>query len=425
MHNLIISFTVLQNLIQEGCEIMSRFKKLAIGFICLGMLFVNSIGIVAYAKEETDVISDNIFDVTVFGATVDDESDDGSAIQGAFDACNEVDGGTVYFPKGIYNVSKTIFFYSNQNILFEDGAVMKRVANSENVKDTCGVFLCNWFDVENTNSETSSVACRNVVISGGMFDGGGATPTESPCPVAMINTCHADNVVIENCKFINNYNAHCIEINSSDNVTISNCEFDDYYGTTSQVRYNEIIQIDKSVNAALGTYFDGASYRTLRGYNSVTYIDYVSPDCKGCSNIIIKDCDFISNAYCSAIGNHHESPYSTTNSIIQIFNNTFSGGTSSRGYIVFDCHTTDIEIFDNKFYGGECGVTVNADSAECNVYNNEFYSCKVISKGDVTAYDNYIEEVKEEKKTGFALILETIKEFFNNILNFIMTLFGM
>ena len=114
-----------------------------------------------------------------------------------------------------------------------------------------------------------------------------------------------------------------------------------------------------------------------------------------------------------------------TNSIIQIFNNTFSGGTSSRGYIVFDCHTTDIEIFDNKFYGGECGVTVNADSAECNVYNNEFYSCKVISKGDVTAYDNYIEEVKEEKKTGFALILETIKEFFNNILNFIMTLFGM
>ena len=405
---------------------MKKLKKISVLFICLCMFFSSGIGIVAYAiNDVNDIVTENVFDVTEFGATAADDSDDGAAIQLALDTCNSAGGGTVYFPSGIYCVSKTIFYYSNQNLVFEDGAVMKRIANENNKNDTCGVFLCNWFNTEDTNSQTSAIACKNVTISGGIFDGGGQVPSDSPVAVAMINTCHAENVEIKNCKFINNFNAHCIEINSSDNITISNCEFDDYYGITAQIRYNEIIQIDKSVNAALGTYFDGEAYRTLRGYNAVTFIDYESPDCRGCNDITINDCNFMANEYCSAIGNHHESSYITTNSVIHIFNNTFAGGTSSRGYITFDCHTTDIEIYNNKFYGGECGVTANADVAECYVYDNEFYDCKIISKGDVSAYNNYIEDSEDNQQAESSSIFDILKEFFNVFINFFKMLFGL
>ena len=386
--------------------------------LILTLVFGISTGVFASA-EETD---ENVFDVTAYGAVADDLSDDGAAIQSAFDVCKEAGVGTVYFPAGTYLISKTVFFYSNQTILFEDGAVLKRAVYEEKPDETSGVFLCNWFDTADTSAEASAVACSNVVISGGTFDGSGAIPEEGPRNVAMINTCHAENVVITDCRFINNYNAHCIEINSSDNVTIENCEFDEFIGTDDQIRYNEMVQIDKCLNESLGSYFDGNSYRSLRGYNAETYIDYISPDAKGCNGITISGCSFVSGEYTSAIGNHNSNQSDKTNSDVNIFNNIFNGGASSRGYIVFDCNTTDIEIYNNEFYGGTYGVTVNADDAQCLVYNNEFYDCRVPVKGDVNAYDNHIEGAEEE--SGSSSIFDKLIEFFNQIIEFFRSLFS-
>lgn len=371
-----------------------------------------------------EIEAENIFNVADYMATGDGVSDDGAFIQDAFDACNEAGGGTVYFPARTYNVSKTVFFYSNQNIVFEDGAVIKRIVNSENPSSTCGVVLCNWFDTADTSAETSAISCSNVTISGGIFDGGGILPEEDPRNVAMVNTCHAENVTISNCTFINNYNAHCIEINSSDNVTVDNCKFNDYLGNSDNIRYNEMIQIDKCLNAALGSFFDDNSYRSIRGYNNETFVDYETPDSRGCSNMIISNCEFVSNEYCSAIGNHHQSSYPGINNMIFITNNIFSGGTSNRGYIVFDAYTSGIEIYGNTFYGGEYGVTVNAENADCNVYDNEFYDCKVVSKGDVNAYDNHVEG-ELEIEDGPVSFLDALRNFFNMFINFFKMLFGM
>ena len=108
---------------------------------------------VVASAEEID--SSTFFDVTQFNASGDGVTDDGAAIQDAFDACNEA-GGTVYFPSGTYCISKTVFYYSNQKLIFEEGAVLKRIVNAENSENTCGVFLCNWFDTADTSSDTSS-----------------------------------------------------------------------------------------------------------------------------------------------------------------------------------------------------------------------------------------------------------------------------
>lgn len=395
------------------------FKRITATILMLSLLLF----LLSFFASANEINAEKIYNVTDYYAVGDGITDDGLFIQNAFDTCNKSGGGTVYFPAGIYCVSKTIFFYSNQNIIFEEGAVIKRIVNSEDASVTLGVVFCNYFDTADTNAETSSTACNNVTIIGGVFDGGGILPEENPRNVAMVNTCHAENVKISNCTFINNFNAHCIEINSSDNVTVENCFFSDYSGTSDEILYNEMLQIDKSVNASLGSYFDENSYRSIRGYYNETYIDYENPDAKGCSNITIRNCEFNANEYCSAIGNHHSSQYDTTNSFINIADNVFSGGTSNRGYIVFDSHTTAIEIYGNIFYDGEYGVTVNAENADCNVYNNEFYNCKVVSKGNVNAYDNHVEGELEIEDTSVSF-LDTIRNFFNIFINFFKMLFG-
>ena len=394
-------------------------KRITSTILMLSLLLL----LFSFFASANEINTEKVYNVTDYFAIGDGETDDGSFIQDAFDACNEAGGGTVYFPEGIYGVSKTIFFYSNQDIIFEEGAVIKRIVNGENASATPGVVFCNYFDTADTNAETSSTACADVTIIGGVFDGSGILPEENPRNVAMINTCHAENVTISNCTFINNFNAHCLEINSSDDITVENCVFSDYLGTSDEIRYNEMLQIDKSVNASLGSYFDGNSYRSIRGYYKETFIDYENPDAKGCSNITIRNCEFRANEYCSAIGNHHSSQYETINSFINIADNVFSGGTSNRGYIVFDTYTTAIEIYGNTFYDGEYGVTVNAENAECNVYNNEFYDCKIVSKGNVNAYDNYVEGELEIEKTSVS-ILDAIRNFFNLFINFFKMLFG-
>lgn len=377
-----------------------------------------------HTDEEYDSILQNttekIFDVTVYGALGDDKTDDGKCIQNAFDACNSAGGGIVYFPDGVYCISKTVFYYGNQKIIFSDNAILKRIENSEDNKFTVGVFLCNWFLASDTSAETSKIACENVEIVGGTFDANGAVPKKEPHNVAMINTCHVNNIYIHDCKFINNYNAHCIEINSSENVEISNCSFSDYKGSENDSKYNEMVQIDKSVNQALGSYIY-KEYRTIEGYYNQTNIDNENPDCKGSGNINIHDCIFVTNKYCSAIGNHHKSDFTTINNGIKIYNCSFYGTTTNRGYIVFDEHTENIEIYDNTFSGGKCGVSSNRVNGKCLIFGNEFENCDIAYRGVYVAFGNKIDgktdaENIQDASVGNTTVVIDNDNFFYNLL---------
>lgn len=329
-----------------------------------------------------------LYDAKDYGVSGDGQSDEGQLIQKVLDISHENGGGTIYFPEGTYCISKTVFFYSNQTLLFEDGAVLRRVRSEDAY--TCGVFLCNWFEESDTTAGT--IACENVVIDGATFDMDSSITVD----VAPVNTCHAGNVVIRNCHFLNNYNAHCIEINSSEDVTIDHCTFSEYVGAAKNYRYNEMIQIDKSVNRALGSRFDelGKEYSRIVGYEKTTKIsaDPEAVDCLPCRNVTISNCVFTTNANCTAIGNHHESGYTTENEQIYIFGNVFQGGTGSRGYISFDAHTRNVDIYDNQFLDGECGVSAQMDEANISVHDNTFKNCKTIATPNVTVSRNSVSD---------------------------------
>jgi hypothetical protein len=67
-------------------------------------------------SEELNLISSvaqATFNVKDYGALGNGVTDDGVAIQDALDACNEAGGGIVFFPKGTYCISKSVFYYSN------------------------------------------------------------------------------------------------------------------------------------------------------------------------------------------------------------------------------------------------------------------------------------------------------------------------
>lgn len=399
---------------------MKHLKKFVV--LCFAVILLSGVfGIFAAAEEIR-------FDVTSYGATGDGITDDGAAIQDALNSCNENGGGTVFFPSGTYCISKTVFFYSNQQLLFEDGAVLKRIENQDGYG--CGVFLCNWFKPEDTIN--SSVACRNVQIIGGTFDGGGAIPEAAPQNVAMINTCHTENITVSGCTFIYNYNAHCIEINSSDGVDIENCTFRDYMGDEANIPYNEMIQIDKCVNSSLGSFYDEL-YRQIKGYYMTTQIDANSADGKASSDINIYGCSFDGNRYCSAIGNHHQSATEAYNHSINIYNNIFTGGCSERGYIVLDMHTSGVDVYSNKFYGGTLGVSAKADNADVVAYDNVFEACEAAYKGNVTAYlnlingeydaysaENAVIPENESKPSG---LIDSLIKFFQLLLDLLRKLF--
>ena len=69
--------------------------------------------------------------VMAFGAAGDGIRDDTSAIQAALNA--KKNGGTVYFPAGTYKITRSIFFYSNQTLIFEGGATLLQGAAINNL----------------------------------------------------------------------------------------------------------------------------------------------------------------------------------------------------------------------------------------------------------------------------------------------------
>lgn len=66
------------------------------------------------------------FDVTTYGAVGDDSTDDTSSIQSAVSAA-EVNGGTVYFPRGTYLVTGTIVINGNSVALLGDGELASTI----------------------------------------------------------------------------------------------------------------------------------------------------------------------------------------------------------------------------------------------------------------------------------------------------------
>lgn len=255
--------------------------------------------------------------------------DDTKALQECFDSLRN--GGTIYFPDGIYLVSATLIFYSNQTLKFSDNAVILRSDKSELITR---YLLASYSEPEWSGYEGT----HDVVISGGVFDGNAKLTEKS----TLVNTVHCKNILIENCRFVNCSMWHMIEINSTENATVQNCVFDGHtYTSIHDGLLNEEIQLDRARDGSYGPVYncDG------------TLIDFCKDDTV-CSNITIKNNIFKCAGF-PAIGHHDDCDHHN----IEIKNNIFDGVSGlngkSRGYIIFRPMVNNVEIKDNIFISTE------------------------------------------------------------------------
>ncbi|MCR5207261.1 MAG: glycoside hydrolase family 55 protein [Eubacterium sp.] len=255
----------------------------------------------------------------------DGVSDDTKALQACIDRAKN--GGTVYFPDGVYLVSATLIFYSNQTLRFSDNAVILRSDKSETVTRylLASYSEPDWAGYSGTH---------DVIISGGIFDGNEKLTERS----TLINTVHCNNILIENCRFTHCALWHCIEINSTKNATVRGCFFDgESYTVLCDKHRNELLQLDCSLEGSYGPVYD---------YNG-RLIDFCK-DATPCCDIEIYSYIF----KCSGspgVGHHGNSAHNN----ITIRNNIFDGPSGrdgySRGYIIFQPDAYGIRVIDNAF----------------------------------------------------------------------------
>jgi hypothetical protein len=285
--------------------------------------------------------------VTDYGAVGNGVTDDTIAIQNAINAINN--GGIVFFPKGTYLVTASIYFYSNNTLWFESGASLLQGAAINNILMTYCAS-----DVGEYNGT------HDCVIYGGTFDGGAFTTNNT-----LVGTVHAKNITFANCTFRNAYGIwHNLEINSSYNVKVVSCDFE---GRRKTGANGCMIQIDAIDNA--GTW----PWSNNRGLIDNTISKYIDID----------SCIFHDNTVSPAIGNHS----STTDSFITIHDCIFDGLTSTRGSIVFNA--SNVDIFDNTFNGCTTGVGSSGDTYY--IHDNRFVDVTTAVSGNTSvAHANMI-----------------------------------
>lgn len=166
-----------------------------------------------------------IANVTDYGAKGDGVSSDSVAIQSALDALKDT-GGIIFFPSGTYLITVGLIFYSNQTLIFENGATLLRGADINNLlMSHCG------------SDTTEYNGTHDCVIYGAIFDGGTYQSN-----ITLLGLVHSKNIIIENCKFKNAYGLwHDFEINSSYNIKVSNCDFE---GSSKTGSNGCMIQVD-------------------------------------------------------------------------------------------------------------------------------------------------------------------------------------
>lgn len=288
----------------------------------------------------------NVVNVKNFGATGDGTTDDSSAIQQALDSVKQ--GGTVYFPKGVYCLYANVKYYSNQDLIFENGATLLRgVASLKNL-------LTNYCDSTTGGYDMT----QNVNIIGGTFDAN-VNFFESDC--TSLGFIHSKNTRIINCTFKHQATGwHSIELNASKNTVVDGCIFTDVTTTSTN---GEMVQIDGAIS-------DQVYPWTARKDHTPSTIT------------TIRNCYFDESTNSPAIGNHSSSAHTYT----IIHDNIFNGITTSRGTISFVSDMKNIDIYNNTFINCTTGVATNA--TQVTVRNNNFINVATISSGSAVLLNN-------------------------------------
>lgn len=238
-------------------------------------------------------------------------------------------GGTLYFQKGTYNITNTLYIPSNTKIVLKEGAVLKKgdETGTSGLKPSNSLFqllepkLAAKKDAISENEKKRGYeGVHDVSIIGqnnSVIDVNGA---KIGFVLGHTKNIRFTGVTMKNMAA----NGHLIELNSSQNVSIWNCNFD--AGTIGQGNQKECINID-------------ADYQD--GFNNV----WASHDNTYCDQIEIAGCTF-SNSM-SGLGSHN-TPWTGSHTNIIIRNCTFNnmGRYGIHGYTWKNIEMTK-NIFNN------------------------------------------------------------------------------
>ncbi len=251
---------------------------------------------------------------------------------------------TVTVSKGNYNLTETLYIYSNTT--FNAGGSAFRSAKGNHLK--------NGFDKLKKSAKAYGGA-RNITVIGGTWDAN--VPFENAEKVAKadgsvnakytnssLRFAHCKNLTVKNAKFKNNYNSHDIELGGVDGAKITGCEFsNDKSMNTLQISGGvEAVQIDVNIKKAMD--------------------NFESYDKTSCKNINVSNNKFV-NKY-RAVGTHHSvlgKPYDN----ITVSGNTVVNG---AGIAINGVYWRNAKIFNNTLTDVGSGIDLHAVD-DHNMYN--------------------------------------------------------
>lgn len=292
-------------------------------------------------------ISSDFVDVKTFGAVGDGETDDTLAIQLAINSVG-TKGGFVYFPAGVYKITRYLVYYSNQILWFDGATLLQGDQINGLLLSKCPSGTMGYNGV------------HDVLIYGAIFDGGNYSTNNT-----LSGCVHAKNIIYKNCTFKNAYGTwHNLELNSTYNGKIINCIFE---GSRKTGINGCLVQLDKIDRNAVYPWPDDQGFL----------------DSTPCKYIEIASCFFHNDTISPAIGNHNY----TAASCVNIHDNVFEGFTSSRGAINF-LSMTDIDIHNNQFNG--CTIGIGSGESSYYIHDNRFINVTTPSAVAESVFKNNI-----------------------------------
>lgn len=237
------------------------------------------------------ILRDKLMDtvsVKDFGAKGDGVTDDAFAISLALAGGNR----KVVFPDGDYLIKSYLRLYKNTTVSMSKGC---RILNDNQTAE----FVFVNGELGNATYASGYDGDGNILIEGGVIDNG--IRAGKALATKAIAIGHATNVTIRNVSFLNNYQSHFIEINSTKGALIEGCRFSNLNpGSTSTDGSRECINID---------FASAAGFPEFGSYDNTV-----------CDDVKVINCQFDTGDV--GVGTHGISP-NGPHLRINISNNTF------------------------------------------------------------------------------------------------------
>lgn len=209
-----MALTILKNILSPISRIVP-FHPMKIPFLLLTL----SISLAVHAAD---------FDITKFGATPDDATDDTLAIRSAMEACGKAGGGTVVVPKGVFIVSRQ---KSETPILsIPSKTTVRGEGNGSVLKFDAKANASNFWRMLGSVEDCADITIRDLHLDGANTHAGyvkGKTPEQNHGIFFHRKGGRIERVTVQDC-LIENFTGDCVAFSQGcrgfviRNVTVRN-----------------------------------------------------------------------------------------------------------------------------------------------------------------------------------------------------------